>query len=276
MKVFVLIATVAAVGFAQDSSNCQDGVKSLCKKKSGSPAATACSFTRKSAYNTGDHRNDAGFVSSMLARHNYYRSQPFTGSGGPVTGADIVAVEWDKELEMNAWIWADKLCDKNAGTDNMTIGHDDCRETPSYSYVGQNVAWAAGGSWSAPIDVDGKAVRGWNAENATVSSASSLTNSFPGAYVNGKAIGHYTQVMWAKSYRIGCAYVTSKSPKYQVQGWIVCNYGVGGNYLNQKVFTAGKLGSQCMAGSTAGGTNGLCKVNDVAKFRSTVGVTNAS
>ena len=270
---FVIIATMLVAGYGQDNSNCKDGVKSFCKNKGKS--ATACNPKRCSVIKS-DHLSDDSFKSLMIARHNYYRSQPFTGPGGPIFGADIVAVEWDSELEMNALIWANALCEKTGGTDQINIGHDDCRETPSYDYVGQNVAWAAGGSWDAPIDVDDKAVKGWNNENATIPSTQTLTDSFPGAFINGTAIGHYTQLMWSRSFRIGCAYVTSASPEYRVQGWVVCNYGVGGNYLRQKVFTAGQLGSQCMPGSVSGGTNGLCRVNKVPTFRNTVGVQNAS
>lgn len=273
MNIPIWIVSMVAMSLAFNDSNCRRGVRNQCSKK-GRP--TACSLTRRSRYNIGDHRKDPKFVESMIARHNYYRSRPFTGPGGPFTGADIVAVEWDKELEVNAWIWANQMCEETRGTDNRRSGHDTCRVTPSYGSVGQNVAWSGGDSWSAPIDVDKKALSRWYAEMVNIRNASTLTRSFSNLDGNGKPIGHYTQLMWAKTYRIGCAYVTSRSPKYKIQGWVVCNYGAAGNYLNEKVFTKGRLGSRCRPGSVRGGSNGLCRVNKVARFRRSVGVKNAT
>lgn len=225
-------------------------------------------FQGKSSFNTGDHRDDPDFKESMLERQNFYRSQTWKGPGGPVKGADIVEVQWDDDLELNAWIWANQQAEQNRDAEGgKSVTHDGCRETKTYNYVGQNINWAAGGNWSKPINVDQLAVSVWNAENSSISDVKMLTESFPGPFINQNiVIGHYTQLMWAKSYVIGCAYVTANSKNFKTQGWVVCNYAQGGNIDKAATFAPGVLGTQCVKGSEGGSVKspiGICSVNQL-------------
>ncbi|KAK2987450.1 hypothetical protein RJ640_018587 [Escallonia rubra] len=49
---------------------------------------------------------------------------------------------------------------------------------------------------------------------------------------SGKVCGHYTQVVWRKSARVGCARVRCNN------GWwfITCNYDPPGNYVGQRPY----------------------------------------
>jgi len=267
MKLLVLIASVAAVVYGQDNSNCKPGVEKFCKGKKF--PATACNFTGKSKYNNGDHRSDPKFKQSMIDRHNYYRSQPFEGYG---TGADMMEVQWDDELEMNAWIWANELAELNQGKQEGYLEHDDCRVTPSYNPVGQNAAFRGGLDWSVPINVDEMSLANWFNEYKNIEDTSIL-KKFPNSKKRKTLkgiIGHYTQLVWAKSYKIGCAYVKSETKNYGTQGWVICDYAPAGNVLERSVFTPGPLGSKCLDGSESGGANGLCKIKDEKTFRRSV------
>merc|ERR1740117_1675156 len=73
--------------------------------------------------------------------------------------------------------------------------------------------------------------------------------SSPGSQCRGGTTGHYTQVLWAKSARVGCGYTSS--------GGTLCNYAPGGNFNNQDFFTPGAACSACPSGYTTC-NNGLC------------------
>nr|CAD7261025.1 unnamed protein product [Timema shepardi] len=59
-----------------------------------------------------------------------------------------------------------------------------------------------------------------------------------------RQVGHYTQVVWANTYQVGCGYI-----KYQVgsttYNYVVCNYGPAGNYVGQELYKTGEACSQC-------------------------------
>ena len=42
--------------------------------------------------------------------------------------------------------------------------------------------------------------------------------------------GHYTQMVWAKTDRLGCGYVSYKSGRFDKK-YLVCNYGETGNFI---------------------------------------------
>lgn len=47
--------------------------------------------------------------------------------------------------------------------------------------------------------------------------------------------GHYTQMLWAETTRIGCGYLNYlKGSQYNV--YLVCNYGPAGNMRGGKVY----------------------------------------
>lgn len=48
-------------------------------------------------------------------------------------------------------------------------------------------------------------------------------------------IGHYTQLVWAKSTKIGCGIVKYKELFFNKK-YLVCNYGPAGNYMDRPVY----------------------------------------
>jgi len=74
--------------------------------------------------------------------------------------------------------------------------------------------------------------------------------------VPGKMCGHYTQVVWATSRQIGCAYhkcETLKKADLKSAQFMVCQYWPPGNYRGQKPYTKGAACSKCESGE------GWCK-----------------
>ena len=50
-----------------------------------------------------------------------------------------------------------------------------------------------------------------------------------------KKYGHYSQVVWAKTTKIGCGFVEYMNGNKDTV-FFVCNYGPSGNFPNQKVY----------------------------------------
>ncbi|CAJ0592112.1 unnamed protein product [Cylicocyclus nassatus] len=67
-------------------------------------------------------------------------------------------------------------------------------------------------------------------------------------------VGHYTQMAWDTSYRLGCAVTSCSGFTY-----VVCQYGPGGNYFNNLIYTIGNPCTGC-GSYTCSTTEGLCNV----------------
>ncbi|KAG8052219.1 hypothetical protein GUJ93_ZPchr0001g31569 [Zizania palustris] len=86
--------------------------------------------------------------------------------------------------------------------------------------LGENIFGGSGSSWTAA-----DAVRLWVGEKSYYNYA---TNSCS----QGKVCGHYTQVVWRASTRIGCARVVCNNNRV----FITCNYKPAGNIIGQKPY----------------------------------------
>lgn len=75
-------------------------------------------------------------------------------------------------------------------------------------------------------------------------------------------VGHYTQVAWAQTNKVGCGYsqyTTVRSGRTWYARLIVCNYKPGGNFIGQNMYLAGTAASKCPSGTKKDSTyTGLC------------------
>ena len=67
--------------------------------------------------------------------------------------------------------------------------------------------------------------------------------------------GHYTQMVWAKTNKVGCGSIAWKEGAF-IKQYLVCNYGPAGNTLRQPMYQIGNACSRCPTGSSC--SNGLC------------------
>ena len=92
----------------------------------------------------------------------------------------------------------------------------DCALEHSSGPYGVNIAWSSG-------DMSGvEAVNMWVNEQADYDYGSNTCAS-------GKQCGHYTQIVWENSVRLGCAKVSCDNG----QTFIACNYDPQGNIVGE-------------------------------------------
>lgn len=63
-----------------------------------------------------------------------------------------------------------------------------------------------------------------------------------------KELGHYTQMLWADTYKVGCGYAFYKDGKWNRKLY-VCNYGPAGNIITTEMYKRGAPCSACPEGT---------------------------
>lgn len=83
----------------------------------------------------------------------------------------------------------------------------------------------------------------------------------------GAVCGHYTQVVWAESTKVGCGYAecTDIFPSsFPFQVYLVCRYDPPGNFVGEKPYeeasSASEAASNCPSGYVADTATGLCEL----------------
>ncbi|XP_023313911.1 ancylostoma secreted protein-like [Trichogramma pretiosum] len=153
------------------------------------------------------------------------RGQELRGAPGPQPPAtDMQTLEWDEELAQTAQKWASQCI----------FQHDQCRHLPRFQ-VGQNLAWRGNTSKQGFSQITAEIlVKDWYDEVQYYNRNSvHRFNSLYGA--GGEQTGHYTQLVWAKTNRIGCGAIRNYQGGYY-KFTLACNYGPSGNFMNQPVY----------------------------------------
>eukprot|EP01117_Protostelium_nocturnum_P007487 TRINITY_DN2678_c0_g1_i3.p1 TRINITY_DN2678_c0_g1~~TRINITY_DN2678_c0_g1_i3.p1 ORF type:complete len:1126 (-),score=283.22 TRINITY_DN2678_c0_g1_i3:1037-4414(-) len=90
------------------------------------------------------------------------------------------------------------------------------------------------------------------------------------AVVNNTVVGHFTQIVWEQSTRVGCAIVFCRtgSPFGSFPDWTfaVCDYTPPGNYIEQRPFDANTCSESCFPSTSCAAENRQCgAINDGCK-----------
>jgi len=207
----------------------------------------------------------------LLDAQNAYRADP------AVKAQNLV---WDSTLAAGAQAWADTLAANNAAS------HSPQSSRPG---LGENIAWGSTGA-STPAQL----ANGWGTKekpNFTPGIYPNVT-LYPGSTDPNKQVGHYTQVIWGATTKVGCGFATGTAADSQlgtVADYLVCRYSPQGNVSGVGVpspqpVTLAQVsweGSGSGASSTPGGTVwqfacGVDAANNVYSFTSTDGGTTWS
>lgn len=126
---------------------------------------------------------------------------------------------WDPALAQIADAWVRQCVDTAAPIG--LVDHNPGRSNGYPTYVGENI-YGSGGSASGTA-----AVSLWVGEQQYYHHDTNSCDS-------GRVCGHYTQVVWRNTTKVGCALYTC--PGLQYGATVVCDYGPGGNVGGQSPY----------------------------------------
>ncbi|XP_025894315.1 glioma pathogenesis-related protein 1-like [Nothoprocta perdicaria] len=176
---------------------------------------------------------DPTFINECVSTHNRFRSEVIPAA------SNMLYMSWDPDLAKTAKGWAKKcIFEHNIYLKEPGKAH------PNFTPVGENL-WTG----SLQIFTAKQAITSWYNE---VNDYTYETNSCR------RVCGHYTQIVWATSYKVGCAVhfcprVTGFSGTNAAH--FICNYGPAGNYP-RRPYERGAPCSMCHGDQCA---NKLCK-----------------
>jgi pathogenesis-related protein 1 len=176
-------------------------------------------------------------TNGIVKRHNYYRRLEFTDSD----------LTWDATLASHAQQWADYLAlnytqaNASSGASPHASQFNSQTHGLPYKGEGENIAWASANLYyilDNPVDisVEGSsinhsshkfgAVDMWANEKAYYDYSSNSGN--------GRVVGHYTQIVWQKTTKVGCGKAISKND--HKGSYVVCRYSIAGNMIGDKPY----------------------------------------
>jgi len=169
----------------------------------------------------------------ILDYHNKLRSALARGRTRQPGASDMLQLSWDEEL---AW-------EAQAHADTCRWGHDcsSCRRLQRWR-AGQNLYQSystqfSNTNWKKALDA-------WFWDEINLFPVSSVYR-----YRHTSETGHFSQMAWAKTSRVGCGLT-----EYRTNNWVakyyVCNYGEGGNVITLPVYSTGPACSRCPANTS--------------------------
>jgi hypothetical protein len=166
--------------------------------------ATAALLAVLSVPLVGSTGLDNAFDARLLAAHNRER-----------TAAGIQPLAWSDTLAADAAQWAETLADMN----DLEHAEDEDENDPQ----GENLWLGTRASYS-PEEMVGM----WVEEKRDFKAGVFPDNSRTG---NLEDVGHYTQLMWRDTAKVGCA--KSGNDENEV---LVCRYATAGNVIGERPF----------------------------------------
>ncbi|XP_071768599.1 cysteine-rich venom protein [Centroberyx gerrardi] len=155
---------------------------------------------------------DPAVQAQIVDQHNAFRRavEP--------TASDMLIMNWSDEVAATAQAWVDKCI--------LAHGPTSSRMLEGYA-LGENLFYASAlHSWEAVVNA-------WHSEVANY--------QYPNGSANGRAIGHYTQVVWYSSYKVGCGAKLCPNNIY----FYGCHYYRAGNFRTVAPYKAGPPCASC-------------------------------
>lgn len=159
----------------------------------------------------------------ILNFHNYYRNQlALRTNAGPLFpyATDMLQMYWSDELAYKAQQWANRCSFQHSSSSY--------RRTALFT-LGENL-YTEGRSNGFPTPDWRKAINSWWSEINLWRYYMNINS-----YQFYSATGHFTQLIWSKTYLIGCA-----ASQYYQNGYYnilyVCEYGPAGNVMGYPIY----------------------------------------
>jgi pathogenesis-related protein 1 len=172
--------------------------------------ATSCSGDASVADGAGPDLGGGGGepveLLGTLSAHNQVRRQ-----------VGLEPLSWDPALAAIAKAWAERCIDREAPAG--LVDHNPDRGGSGAGALGENI-------FGASRDATGPgAVNAWAAEAANYTYASNQCSG---------TCGHYTQLVWRETAKVGCALQQCAGLAYG--STVVCNYSPAGNVNNRRPY----------------------------------------
>ena len=213
---------------------------------------TVCGLHVGSANASGCSQNTrltATQIKQALDAHNQFRRE--AGSNANERGANMVEMVWDDQLARRAQDWAE-LCQR---------GHTLMTDCETGDALGQNLYYAGNvGSNIGSFDVT-TFIKAWNDEKQFYTYSSQECKNAAGQQ---EVCGHYTQVVWAKSVKVGCG--IKYCPVISNLGYtnavvFGCDYTPVGNFNNEHPYVKGTGCSLSQCAGMIQGSGYMCRNN---------------
>ncbi|XP_022095601.1 uncharacterized protein LOC110981897 [Acanthaster planci] len=170
-------------------------------------------------------------IQRTVDRHNEHRKNS--------RASNMQFMTWDATLATMAQRWAERCVFEHGFVENLS----------PYESVGQNL-WLRGGDPNKPIS-GVVATDDWHDEIDYYYYESDTCTS---------VCGHYTQVVWAETNKVGCGLAYCGYISGYRDAWnFVCNYGPAGNFYGERPYKTGNVCTQCPTASPFC-FNGLCRL----------------
>jgi len=172
----------------------------------------------------------------IISRHNYYRNLDFQDSN----------LTWDNTLAQHAQQWANYLAthytqaDASSGKSPHASQYNSSIHGLPYKGEGENIAWASSGleyTLDNPVDITKEGSAGYI--NGKFGAVDMWANEkayydYENNSGDGHVVGHYTQVVWQKTTKVGCGKAKSKTDRSG--SYVVCRYYIAGNIIGEKPY----------------------------------------
>jgi len=198
---FLALLASCSIGSATDNTGGSSG-------SAGSPTGTG----GQSGGQTNPLTPDV--IDAFVAAHNQARSGPLN----PTPSPPLPPVSWDAILADSVYGYAIGCQGTNGLLSHNADRSADYQALGGSGYVGENIYGTSG--------------------NATPAGAMALWMSEASSYDYNSGTfgdaGHYTQIVWRTSVRIGCAIVDCPALTYH--NTVICDYAPGGNISGQRPY----------------------------------------
>lgn len=144
------------------------------------------------------------FARELLKAHNHFRAAVRVGP-----------LVWSGDLAASARVWANRLASESK------FEHDPGAHA---LYQGENLFMGTAGFFSLEQMVDA-----WGEEGRFFHDGTFPNVSTTGSWFD---VGHYSQMVWRNTTRVGCAGALGADGYYR----LVCRYSPPGNVIGQRVF----------------------------------------
>ncbi len=184
----------------------------------------------------------------ILNAHNTYRNQVALGLtrlGSRLPFAkNMLQMYWSDDLATKAQQWANGCMFSHSSNSYRRMAGYTAGES---IYMSGSSAGFQQMDWRKPI-------------NTWFNEINSLNPNLIYSFQSSSAVGHFTQLIWAKSYLIGCGFAQFFQGGFY-RNFYVCQYGPAGNIINYPVYNPSTiLGCACPSGTSCSNNilKGLC------------------